>query len=158
LALILFTVGANLLAERRRGDGQAASAPSRISGPFTLMDGDGSQVTDRDFRGKHLLVDFGCTSCSDVCSTTLNEVAAAMEKLGPKAARVQPLFVTVDPKRATPDVMVAVSVVPTTVSCMEGWTWASARPGRSGDAAPSPPAMLAASHEGRVRIRGLLSR
>jgi protein SCO1/2 len=105
LALILFAVGALLLAERHRGDLQAASAPSGIGGPFTLVDGDGRQVTDRDFRGKYLLVYFGYTSCPDVCPTTLNEVAAAMEKLGPKAARVQPLFITVDPERDTPDVM-----------------------------------------------------
>lgn len=51
------------------------------------------------------LVYFGYSSCPDVCPTTLNAVAAAMGKLGPRAARVQPLFITVDPKRDTPDVV-----------------------------------------------------
>lgn len=63
------------------------------------MDGSGKQVTDRDFRGRYMLVYFGYTYCPDVCPTTLNGVATAMEKLGQEAARVQPLFITVDPKR-----------------------------------------------------------
>ena len=73
-----------------------------VGGPFALVNGDGKPVTDRDFRGKYMLVYFGYTFCPDVCPTTLNDVAAAMDKLGPKADRVQPLFITVDPKRDTP--------------------------------------------------------
>src|SRR5262245_3135672 len=58
---------------------------SLVGGPFTLLDGNGKQVTDRDFRGKYLLVYFGYTFCPDVCPTTLNEVADAIDRLGPKA-------------------------------------------------------------------------
>ena len=76
-----------------------------IGGPFALVDGDGKTVTDRDFRGKYMLVYFGYTYCPDVCPTTLNEVANALDKLGPKADRIQPIFITVDPKRDTPEVM-----------------------------------------------------
>jgi protein SCO1 len=76
-----------------------------IGGPFTLEDGNGKTVTDQDFRGKYMLVYFGYTFCPDVCPTTLNAVADAMDKLGPKAARLAPLFITVDPKRDTPDVV-----------------------------------------------------
>src|SRR5919206_2001958 len=68
-----------------------------IGGPFTLEDGTGKRVTDRDFRGKYMLVYFGYTFCPDVCPTTLTEVAGALDRLGPKAARVQPIFITVDP-------------------------------------------------------------
>jgi protein SCO1 len=75
---------------------------SLVGGPFTLQDGNGRQVTDRDFRGKYVLVYFGYTFCPDVCPTTLNEVAEAMDRLGDKADRVQPIFITVDPKRDTP--------------------------------------------------------
>ena len=78
---------------------------SFVGGPFTLADGAGRQVTDRDFRGKYMLVYFGYTFCPDVCPTTLNEVADAMDKLGPAAARVQPVFITVDPRRDTPPVV-----------------------------------------------------
>ena len=55
---------------------------SLVGGPFTLQDGNGRQVTDRDFRGKYMLVYFGYTFCPDVCPTTLNEVADALDHLG----------------------------------------------------------------------------
>ena len=70
-----------------------------IGGPFTLQDGDGHTVTDRDLHGKYLLVYFGYTFCPDVCPTTLTAVADAVDKLGAKADQLQPLFITVDPKR-----------------------------------------------------------
>ncbi len=78
---------------------------SLVGGPFVLEDGNGKPVTDRDFRGKYMLIYFGYTFCPDVCPTTLNEVATALDHLGPKAARLQPIFITVDPKRDTPDVV-----------------------------------------------------
>jgi protein SCO1/2 len=79
--------------------------PLGIGGPFTLRDGSGNPVTDKDFRGKYMLVYFGYTFCPDVCPTTLNAVAEALDKLGPAASRIQPLFITVDPKRDTPAVV-----------------------------------------------------
>ena len=74
---------------------------SLLGGPFTLEDGNGKQVSDRDFRGKYMLVYFGYTFCPDVCPTTLNEVADALDRLGPKADRLQAIFITVDPRRDT---------------------------------------------------------
>jgi protein SCO1/2 len=85
--------------------GSGGNNPISIGGPFALQDGDGKPVTDEDFRGKYMLVYFGYTFCPDVCPTTLNAVAEAMERLGPAAARIQPLFITVDPKRDTPRVV-----------------------------------------------------
>jgi protein SCO1/2 len=82
--------------------GKSHSGPLGVGGPFALEDGNGKPVTDQDFRGKYMLVYFGYTFCPDVCPTTLNAVADAMEKLGPLASRVQPLFITVDPGRDTP--------------------------------------------------------
>jgi protein SCO1 len=76
-----------------------------IGGPFKLVNGEGRPVTDRDFRGHYLLVYFGYTFCPDVCPTTLNQMAEALDALGPKADQVQPLFITVDPKRDTPQVV-----------------------------------------------------
>lgn len=76
-----------------------------VGGPFTLVSGDGHTVTDRDFRGKYLLVYFGYTYCPDVCPTTLNAVAGALDKLGSTADRLQPLFITIDPRRDTPEVI-----------------------------------------------------
>ena len=76
-----------------------------IGGPFTLMDGDGHTVSDQTYRGKWLIVYFGYTFCPDACPTALNEIAEALVALGPDAARVQPLFITIDPERDRPDVM-----------------------------------------------------
>jgi protein SCO1/2 len=52
-----------------------------------------------------MLIYFGYTFCPDVCPTTLNALAGALDKLGSRADRVQPLFITVDPKRDTPSVI-----------------------------------------------------
>jgi protein SCO1/2 len=74
-----------------------------VGGPFTLTDHTGKRVTDQDFRGRTLIVMFGFTYCPDVCPTELQLISAALDKLGPKAKDVVPLFITVDPERDTPD-------------------------------------------------------
>jgi protein SCO1/2 len=76
-----------------------------VGGPFSLEDSSGHTVTDQNFRGKYMLVYFGYTYCPDVCPTTLNAVADALDRLGKKADGLQPLFITVDPRRDTPIVM-----------------------------------------------------
>jgi protein SCO1/2 len=73
-----------------------------IGGPFQLTDHTGKRVTDRDFRGRYMLVFFGFTFCPDVCPSALQVMSAALDKLGPKADRFVPLFITVDPERDTP--------------------------------------------------------
>jgi protein SCO1/2 len=83
----------------------AAPVTGTIGGPFRLEEGDGKIVTDQDFRGKYLLVYFGYTLCPDACPTTLQSVAVALSALGTKAQELQPLFITVDPKRDTPAAM-----------------------------------------------------
>lgn len=83
---------------------QAANAVT-IGGPFALATPDGTTVTDRTYRGKWLLVYFGYTSCPDTCPTTLVDIAMTLKELGPDAADLQPLFITLDPQRDTPEVM-----------------------------------------------------
>lgn len=73
-----------------------------IGGPFKLTDDTGKVRTDQDFRGKIMLVEFGYTFCPDICPLGLQLFADVMDKLGPDAAQVQPLFITVDPARDTP--------------------------------------------------------
>ena len=68
---------------------------------FQLTDHNGQARSLKDFRGKVVVVFFGFTQCPDVCPTTMAELKAVMEKLGPDADRVQVLFVTVDPERDT---------------------------------------------------------
>ena len=78
---------------------------SMIGGPFDLTSGDGVPVSDKSFPGQYLLVYFGYTSCPDVCPTTLSDEADALQKLGAQGNRVQPLFITIDPRRDTPAVV-----------------------------------------------------
>jgi cytochrome oxidase Cu insertion factor (SCO1/SenC/PrrC family) len=73
-----------------------------VGGPFALVDHTGTPRTDAQFRGKLLLLYFGFTSCPDVCPTDLQSIGLAMEQLGKSAQGVQPLFVTLDPERDTP--------------------------------------------------------
>jgi cytochrome oxidase Cu insertion factor (SCO1/SenC/PrrC family) len=72
-----------------------------VGGPFALTDQHGAAVTDASYRGRWMLVYFGYTFCPDVCPTELQTIAGALDKLGPQADRIAPLFVTVDPERDT---------------------------------------------------------
>lgn len=77
-----------------------------VGGPFELVDGDGRTVTEKDFAGRPMVVYFGYTYCPDVCPTELIAIADALDLMPPdEAARIQPVFVTVDPERDTPEVM-----------------------------------------------------
>jgi protein SCO1/2 len=72
---------------------------------LALTGHDGKPRTLADFRGKAVVLFFGYTHCPDICPTTLVDMAEVMKKLGNDAARVQVLFVTVDPERDTPEVL-----------------------------------------------------
>ncbi len=85
---------------------QATPDAPQIGGPFTLADGAGHRVTERNFRGDWQLVYFGYTHCPDVCPTTLSTLGAALDTLPPSERRtIRVLFVTVDPARDTPSVV-----------------------------------------------------
>lgn len=79
----------------------------RFGGPFTLVGMDGRAASDANFRGKFMLVYFGYTHCPDVCPLDLSTIGQAMDLLGPQAERVQPVFITVDPARDTPELLAA---------------------------------------------------
>jgi protein SCO1 len=70
-----------------------------------LPDIDGKPRTLADFKGKATIVFFGYVQCPDVCPGTLAEVAQARQMLGADAAKVQTVFVTVDPERDTAEVL-----------------------------------------------------
>jgi protein SCO1/2 len=79
------------------GEDEADVAP--IGARFVLSTHEGKVVTDESFRGRHLIVFFGYTSCPDVCPTSLQTLAIALRQLGPLAVKVQPLFISLDPER-----------------------------------------------------------
>ncbi len=80
---------------------------TEMGGELRLADAEGRSRTLADFRGKVVVVSFGFTHCPDVCPTTLADLAKAVRKLGADARNVQVLFVTVDPKRDTAEVLKA---------------------------------------------------
>lgn len=89
-------------------DTPSASDNSRalIGGEFNLTNHLNQPVSDKDFIGKYMLVYFGYTYCPDVCPMDLQIMADALNYLDPALAdKINPVFVTVDPERDTPEVM-----------------------------------------------------
>lgn len=82
---------------------------ARLGGSFTLTDQDGRQVSDKHFDGRYRLIYFGFTYCPDVCPVDLQNIGQALRELEKSepavAARVQPIFISVDPGRDTPPVL-----------------------------------------------------
>jgi protein SCO1/2 len=76
-----------------------------VGGPFQLTDQSGKRVSDKDFRGRYMLIYFGYSFCPDVCPTTLAVMAQALEKLGDRSQRITPILITIDPERDTPKVL-----------------------------------------------------
>ena len=87
---------------RLTGSGEAL-----VGGPFSMINHKGEPVTEKNFLGRPMLLFFGFTYCPDVCPTELQVMAAALDELGEKAKDVQPIFVTVDPERDSPEVLAA---------------------------------------------------
>jgi protein SCO1/2 len=72
---------------------------------FRLTDDNGKAVTGADFKGKVTVMYFGYTHCPDVCPLTLTQLHVVLDRLGAQADNVRILFVSVDPKRDTPEIM-----------------------------------------------------
>lgn len=94
------------------GGAPSASPPlegAAIGGDFTLTGKDGKPVRYADFNGKYRIVYFGYTFCPDVCPTDLANIAKGVRLFAKEkpelAAKIQPLFITVDPERDTPQVV-----------------------------------------------------
>ncbi len=103
--IVLFAAGFLAYSIRFSQESTRVEGKPLIGGPFSLIDPEGKRVTDRDFRGKLMLVFFGYTHCPDVCPTELQNMAEVMDKLGADANQVAPIFVSLDPSRDTPAVL-----------------------------------------------------
>jgi cytochrome oxidase Cu insertion factor (SCO1/SenC/PrrC family) len=82
--------------------GGAQNAAAAVGGPFSLIDQNGAPKSDKDFRGKVMLIYFGYTYCPDACPTTLAALSQMLDLIGNKASELQPIFISVDPARDTP--------------------------------------------------------
>jgi protein SCO1 len=94
-----------LITTPQGGQPVQSSGTALVGGPFLLVGADGKPVTDRDFRGRYMLIFFGFTHCPDICPAELQVIAQALEQLGDKAKNVVPIFITLDPERDTPEAM-----------------------------------------------------
>ena len=74
---------------------------------WELSDQNGQVRTLKDFAGKVVVVFFGFTQCPDVCPTAMQEMVEAKQLLGADGARLQSIFITVDPERDTPELLKA---------------------------------------------------
>ena len=97
-------------------DSQPSEAPGRpplegaaIGGPFTLVNKDGNTVHWKDFDGKYRIVYFGYTFCPDACPMDVQAMMqgySRFERSHPELAKdVQPIFISIDPARDTPEVV-----------------------------------------------------
>jgi len=77
----------------------------KIGGPFNLVNQDGVNVTEADFKGRYMLIYFGYTYCPDVCPTALSAMADALDIMGAKADIITPVFITIDPERDDAEAM-----------------------------------------------------
>ncbi len=76
-----------------------------FGGDFTLTNHAGEAVTDKDFKDQYRLIYFGFTFCPAICPTELQRVATILNELGSLGEAIQPIFITVDPERDTPEMM-----------------------------------------------------
>lgn len=74
---------------------------TKLGGDFTLASTVADSSNLSDFKGKAVLMNFGYTSCPDICPMVLNRMAAVMNELEDERSKVQPMFITFDPKRDT---------------------------------------------------------
>jgi protein SCO1/2 len=102
LLLLLLACMATAGAAAAGGFKSGVFDPPRQAPGFTLQGTDGQTLNLNRYLGKVVLLAFGYSSCAAVCPVTLHTFALAVRKLGPAAAGVQVVYVTVDPERDTP--------------------------------------------------------
>ena len=113
IALILLLVyGAYGYSSKNAANNQSAPVRSigtaTVGGPFQMTGSDDQIYSQKDFAGKYMLLYFGYTYCPDVCPLDLQRLTLALDSFaagGGDISNLQPLFVTIDPARDTPQVM-----------------------------------------------------
>ena len=110
--LVILIAGGGFIYAKQKGGRFAACESGAVAGgfemlgaPFTLTDNTGARVSDAQVFSKPSLVYFGYTFCPDVCPLDNLRNAEVAEALAEQGVDVQPVFVTVDARRDTPEVM-----------------------------------------------------
>ena len=108
--LMVLGLGAVLLAacsEKKPVFSSIDVSGSDMGQNFAIKDHNGQVRRLADFKGKVVVMFFGYTQCPDVCPTTMTELVEVKRLLGKDGERLQPLFITVDPQRDTPELLKA---------------------------------------------------
>jgi cytochrome oxidase Cu insertion factor (SCO1/SenC/PrrC family) len=103
LLVLAVAIGTTSLLMRPQSGG--GSGVALVGGPFSLTDHTGKRVTEKDFAGGYMLVFFGYTFCPDFCPTELQVMTAALDQMGEAGKVIQPVFISIDPARDTPQVL-----------------------------------------------------
>lgn len=107
IAIVLLAIGLAVFQSDEAPRGNLSGAA--VGGPFTLVDETGKTVTSDSFNNQWRLMYFGFTYCPDVCPTDTAAMAAGLksfeERHPARARKVQPLFITFDPERDTPEIL-----------------------------------------------------
>lgn len=85
------------------GTNSPTKTARQLGGEFELLDTDGKPFKLGSLRGKVVLIYFGYTGCPDACPTDMILFRDLLERLSSKSGQVQPLFISVDPLRDTPE-------------------------------------------------------
>ena len=88
-----------------RSGAVVATGTADIGGPFELVNQNGELVTQETIKGKPQLIYFGFSYCPDVCPLALQQMGAALEVVDRKGTYFQPIFISVDPERDTPEIL-----------------------------------------------------
>lgn len=104
-ALILGTGIATVVLWQNNESGPRLSASAFMTPDFTLVDEEGTTVTEANFAGRPSAWFFGFTHCPDVCPTALAQMSVHLQNLGADAEGLDMVFVTVDPERDTQPIM-----------------------------------------------------
>ena len=102
-ALLAVGAGAGFILFGDEKSNSSGQGTALIGGDFALTNHRGQRVTDRDFKGKYMLIYFGFTSCPDVCPTSLTLMSDALDILAESdpdlVKKITPIFITLDPER-----------------------------------------------------------
>jgi len=100
-ALVLLLVGLNsfVYADKAKSVKTASTGKAQIGGAFELTSHKGNIVTDKNFKGKKMMVFFGFANCPAICPTGLSNISQVIDILGEKSSEIAPVFITIDPER-----------------------------------------------------------
>ncbi|MCK5042198.1 MAG: SCO family protein, partial [Sphingomonadales bacterium] len=106
--VLIVAIGFALKPDNANTPAPTTSGQAIIGGNFALTDDTGERRTNHDFSNNYMLIYFGYSFCPDVCPLDLQKISMALSLLEEEnidISALQPLFITVDPERDTPEMM-----------------------------------------------------